>query len=356
MSAPLLDVEALRVEYELGGRSWRRPPRLVAVDGVSLGLARGETLGLVGESGSGKTSLVRAILRLVEPAAGRILFDGIDVRALRPAPLRALRRRMQIVFQDPTSALNPRMRIGALVGEPLVVHRVCGRGQLPGRVAALLEEVGLDAGLARRYPDELSGGQRQRVAIARALALRPDLVVCDEPVASLDVSVQAQIINLLVDLQRRHGMAYLFVAHDLAVVAHLADRIAVLYRGRIVEQGPTAALVAAPRHPYTRTLFAARAPEAGGAGPGASNAAAVPADTPAGPADAGCPFHPRCAWTMDRCRREEPHLRPFEGGLQAACHRAEEIAAGDATAPASAPLNLNQAPDSPAEDSDHGRD
>jgi len=333
MSAPLLEVRGLSKHFTLGGGIWGRRCEVRAVDGVDLDVGRGETVGLVGESGAGKTTLGRAILRLVEPSAGEIRFDSVDVRALAPRDLRRLRRRMQIVFQDPGAALNPRMKVRSLVGEPLVIHKIAQGKELRARVAELLEEVGLDAGAMDRHPREFSGGQRQRIGIARALALRPDFVVCDEPVSALDVSVQAQIVNLLVDLQRRHGMAYLFIAHDLALVGHLCDRIVVMYLGRVVEEGPAAALCSRPHHPYTRALFAA-APT-----PDPARArmvrAPLPGDLPS-PADPppGCHFHPRCVFADARCRAESPALRVVAAGRRAACHYAEQIP--DRTAPPSA--------------------
>ncbi|UCF68477.1 MAG: ATP-binding cassette domain-containing protein, partial [Acidobacteriota bacterium] len=278
----------------------------------------------VGESGSGKTTIGRAILRLIEPTGGRVIFDGRDVLALGAGELRRLRRRMQIVFQDPSTALNPRMRVKSLVGEPLVIHRLARGSVLRDRVAALLEEVGLDAGAMDRYPRQFSGGQRQRIGIARALALRPDFVVLDEPVSALDVSVQAQIINLLMDLQRRHSMAYLFISHDLSVIGHLCDRIAVMYLGRIVEQGPAEHMTSRPLHPYTQALFAASPP------PDPERARRVRAPIPGEMPSAvtipeGCRFHTRCPHVADRCRADEPALREMGSGQRVACHFAEKI-------------------------------
>jgi len=254
---PLLTVTDLVKHYAAGGLFSRPGPPVRAVDGVSFEIARGETLGLVGESGCGKSTVGRTILRLQEPTSGSTVFDGVDVFALGRVELRRLRRRMQIVFQDPYGSLNPRMRIGDAVAEGIEIHRLATRSEIPKRVAGLLEEVGLDPGYARRYPHEFSGGQRQRIGIARALAVEPSFVVCDEPVSALDVSVQAQVLNLLVDLQRRRGLSYLFIAHDLAVVRQVAHRVAVMYLGRIVEMGETESLFAAPAHPYTRALLSA---------------------------------------------------------------------------------------------------
>ena len=322
----LVDVRQL-VKHYAGARSWfglgRAQPPVRAVDGVSFSIASGRTLGLVGESGSGKTTVGRTMLRLQEPTAGKVLFEENDVFALDPARLRALRRRMQIVFQDPYSSLNPRMTVEETLREPLQIHG------LRGEVAALLDEVGLDAAFAKRYPHELSGGQRQRVGIARALSVEPQFVVCDEPVSALDVSVQAQVLNLLADLQARRRLTYLFIAHDLAVVRHIADDVAVMYLGKIVERAPAAEIYAQPRHPYTRALLSA-VPEPN---PRATRRRIVLAGDVPSPAHPppGCPFHPRCPHPRksERCRTEPPALReitppaPPPGHL-AACHYAEE--------------------------------
>jgi oligopeptide/dipeptide ABC transporter ATP-binding protein len=323
MTAPLVDVRDLVKHYagERGWFGWGRPrPPVRAVDGVSFSIASGRTLGLVGESGSGKTTVGRTMLRLQEPTAGQVLFDGNDVFALDAGRLRALRRRMQIVFQDPYSSLNPRMTVEQTLQEPLDIHG------LAGQVPALLEEVGLDAAFAGRYPHELSGGQRQRVGIARALSVEPQFVVCDEPVSALDVSVQAQVLNLLADLQARRKLTYLFIAHDLAVVRHIADDVAVMYLGRIVERAPAARIYASPRHPYTRALLSA-VPEPN---PRATKRRIVLAGDIPSPAHPppGCPFHPRCPHPKknERCRTEPPPLRPVAGAPDhlAACHFAEE--------------------------------
>ena len=327
MTAPLLEVRNL-VKHYPGERRWLGlgPPRSVvrAVDGVTFEIAAGRTLGLVGESGCGKSTVGRTILRLAEPTAGAVRFDGQDVLALRGGPLRALRRRMQIVFQDPYGSLNPRMTIGRTVREGLDIHRLGAAAERPARVAALLAEVGLEAELADHYPHELSGGQRQRVGIARALAVEPAFLVCDEPVSALDVSVQAQVLNLLADLRQRRQLTYLFIAHDLAVVRHIADDVAVMYLGRIVERASAAELYRAPRHPYTRSLLSAvPVPD-----PAAQRARIVlqgDVPSPARP-PSGCPFHPRCPHPKlnERCKAERPLLREITPGHRAACHFAEE--------------------------------
>jgi oligopeptide/dipeptide ABC transporter ATP-binding protein len=317
----LVEVRDL-VKHYAGERGWfglgRPRPPVRAVDGVSFTIAAGKTLGLVGESGSGKTTVGRTMLRLQEPTRGAVVFDGNDVFALDANRLRALRRQMQIVFQDPYSSLNPRMTVAETLREPLEIHG------LNGEVSALLDEVGLDAEFAKRYPHELSGGQRQRVGIARALSVAPQFIVCDEPVSALDVSVQAQVLNLLADLQARRRLTYLFIAHDLAVVRHIADAVAVMYLGKIVERAPAAEIYAQPRHPYTRALLSA-VPEPT---PRATKQRIVlPGDIPS-PANPppGCPFHPRCPHPLksDHCRTEPPPLREITPGHLAACHYAEK--------------------------------
>ncbi|HZR84371.1 MAG TPA: oligopeptide/dipeptide ABC transporter ATP-binding protein [Candidatus Binatia bacterium] len=289
-----------------------------AVTDVSLTVDAGETLGVVGESGSGKSTLGRLLLRLLEPTAGEVVFDGRRLADLPRRDLRRLRREMQIVFQDPYGSLDARMRVGAIVAEGIEIHRLARGAEKRALVARLLEEVGLSPDHARRYPHEFSGGQRQRVGIARALALGPRFLVLDEPVSALDVSIQAQVINLLADLQERRGLAYLFVSHDLRVVAHLSHRIAVMYLGRIVELAERDRLLAAPRHPYTRALLAAVPEPAAEPHPAVAAVAGDPPSPLAPPA--GCAFHPRCPFAEARCRTERPELVAGAGGHAVACH------------------------------------
>ena len=293
-----------------------------AVDGVDLSIATGETLAVVGESGCGKSTLGRLVLRLIEPSAGRVRFDGRELLTLDAPALRARRRDMQIIFQDPYASLNPRMTVGQALAEPLMLHGLHA-GRERDRVAELLHTVGLAPGHAQRYPHEFSGGQRQRIGIARALAVEPKLIVCDEAVSALDVSVQAQVVNLLQDLQQRFGIAYLFIAHDLAVVKHIAARIAVMYLGRIVEIGTKETVFASPRHPYTQALLSAiPLPEPGAVRERVVLGGDVP--SPMSP-PSGCHFHTRCPHVRELCSQRVPVLEEEQGGRAVACHFWREI-------------------------------
>ncbi len=318
MDTPLIEVENLKKHYPVRSGLWGRVRASVkAVDGVSLKIMQGETLGVVGESGCGKTTLGRLLLRLVEATEGRVVYQGRDVLNVGTRQMRELRRSMQIIFQDPYSSLNPRMTVGGIIGEALKIHELVPPERIDARVAELMEQVGLQPSYARRYPHEFSGGQRQRIGIARALAVEPKFIVADEPVSALDVSIQAQIINLLQDLQRDLGLTYLFIAHDLSVVRHISDRIAVMYLGRIVELADRDELYAHPSHPYTKALLSAvPVPE-----PGASTQRVVLEGDVPNPASvpSGCPFHPRCPEKRDRCTKTVPQLVDLGNGHQTAC-------------------------------------
>ncbi|MBY6092245.1 ABC transporter ATP-binding protein [Maritimibacter alkaliphilus] len=315
---PLLEVETLTKHFPVGGGLFRGPSGAVqAVTDVSFSLKPGETLAIVGESGCGKSTTGRALLRLLEPTSGRVVLNGEEITGLAPSQLRAARRHMQMIFQDPFGSLNPRMTVRETLLEPVLLHGVASGNRASKWVETLLSTVGLSAHHADRYPHEFSGGQRQRICIARALSTRPKLIVCDEAVSALDVSVQAQIVNLLQDLQREFGMAYVFISHDLSVVRHISDRVAVMYLGRIVEEAPVDEIFARPRHPYTRMLLeAAPKPEPGLA----RREGAAQGDTPSAlKPPSGCAFHPRCPLATEVCKTTRPEETVI-GAARVACH------------------------------------
>ncbi len=320
MNQPLLQVDELHKQFHVGARFSRAGRRVLhAVDGVSLSVQAGETLGLVGESGCGKSTLARCLVRLLDPTSGTLRFEGRDITALSARALRPIRPRLQMVFQDPYASLNPRRRVGDLIAEPLRVHTAMAAAERLARVHELAALVGLRPEQLERYPHEFSGGQRQRIGIARALALNPKLVIADEPVSALDVSIQAQVINLLADLQERLGLTLIFIAHDLSVVRQVSTRTAVMYLGRIVESGPTDALYAMPAHPYSAALIGAvpRPVVVGDRRPRVLLQGDPPSPLAPPP---GCRFHPRCAAATERCRTEVPQLLDIGGGRRVACH------------------------------------
>jgi len=321
MSAPLLDVQDLRMHFPVKEGLFQRSKKSCrAVDGVSLSVAPGETIGLVGESGCGKSTLGKCIVRLHQPTTGAILFEGDDLAKLSPSRLKPHRRHLQMIFQDPVESLNARHMVGDILAEPYLIHRMGDSVWRRRKVLELLDKVGLPANAAERYPFEFSGGQRQRIGIARSIALEPKLIVCDEPVSALDVSIQSQVLNLLLDLQREMGLSYLFIAHNLAVVKHVSDRVAIMYLGRIVEFAGADEIYQNPRHPYTRALISAiPQPDPRHR----QQRIVLTGDVPS-PIDppSGCPFHPRCPHATDRCRAEVPSLRPAPGlpGHTVSCH------------------------------------
>jgi oligopeptide/dipeptide ABC transporter ATP-binding protein len=316
---PVLEIKGLKKHFPVKGRFLgRASDPVLAVDGVSFSIASGETLGLVGESGCGKSTVGRAILRLIEPTSGSIRVAGQDITHLSNREMRPFRRELQIIFQDPFSSLNPRMTVGDIVGEPLATHHLAKGREREVRVAQLFDRVGLTRAQMRNYPHQFSGGQRQRIGIARALALNPKLIVCDEPVSALDVSIQAQVINLLMDLQRELGLSYLFISHNLAVVEHISHRIAVMYLGRIVETADKATIFTRPGHPYTEALLAAIPvpdPKIRNVTPALQGDVPSPVHPPS-----GCHFHTRCPYAVARCKVETPLLREIAPGQQVACH------------------------------------
>ncbi len=322
---PLLRVRDVKTHFPVrGGLLGRVRGHVKAVDGVSFDVRRGETLGLVGESGCGKSTLGRTLLRLVEPTAGSIQFEGRELTGLSQRELRPLRRRMQLVFQDPYASLNPRLTVRDILGEPFAIHGLERGREREEKVATLLEWMGLPREALDRQPHEFSGGQRQRIGIARAIALRPDLIIADEPISALDVSIQAQIVNLLVDLQRELGLTYVFIAHDLKIVEYVSTRVAVMYLGRIVELADAADLYRAPRHPYTQALLSA-VPVPDPDHPRARILLKGDVPSPLAPPP-GCAFHPRCPHAMERCRRESPPLYTLDNGHTAACFLVEDAA------------------------------
>ncbi|WP_379140637.1 ABC transporter ATP-binding protein [Paenibacillus sp. sgz500992] len=315
----ILEVRNLKKHYPIRkGFFSKQVGAVKAVDGITLSVEQGETLAVVGESGCGKSTTGRAILRLIEPSEGEILFNGTDVRSLGTEQLRRFRTDMQMVFQDPYASLDPRWTVQRILEEPMRTHEQAAGNELKSRVEHLMEVVGLSPYQAHRFPHEFSGGQRQRIGIARALALNPKFIVCDEPVSALDVSIQAQVLNLMQDLQEQFGLTYMFISHDLSVVKFISDRVAVMYLGRIVELAPTKALFAKPLHPYTQALMSA-VPVPNPALKKQRIVLSGDVPNPETP-PSGCAFHPRCPHAMDRCRTEEPVLRELESGHQVSCH------------------------------------
>ncbi len=318
---PLVEVRNLAKYFPITRGFWQRKVgEIKAVDGLNFDIRRGETLGLVGESGCGKSTTGRAILRLYPLTAGSVAFDGIDITALRPAQMRPLRRRMQMIFQDPYASLNPRMTVGAIIAAPLRIHSIAAASERQERVRELLDMVGLNPAFANRFPHEFSGGQRQRIGVARALALEPEFIVCDEPIAALDVSIQAQVVNLLMELQAKLGLTYLFIAHDLSMVRHISNRVAVMHLGKIVELTGSRVLYANPLHPYTQALLSA-APIPNPRLERTRQRIMLEGDPPS-PANppAGCNFSTRCPLAQEICSRVEPNFKSVAPGHAVACH------------------------------------
>ena len=327
MPEPILELKDVRTHFPVyRGAVFKRAVGTVkAVDGVSLAVGRGEVVGLVGESGCGKSTLARTVLQLVPTTGGAVVLEGRSLTGASPAEIKAARNRLQMIFQDPYASLNPRMTVYDALAEPMRVHRVCPPGDVPGRVATLMQRVGLAPRFMRKYPHEFSGGQRQRIAVARALALEPKVVIADEPVSALDVSVQAQILNLLAQLVREMELSLIFIAHDLSVVKHISDRIAVMYLGRIVELGPAAAVIERPSHPYTRALVSA-IPTPDPDAERARQRIVLPGDPPSPlHPPPGCAFHPRCPFAVEKCRAAIPPLDRRSDGREVACIRAGEL-------------------------------
>ncbi|MCF6180229.1 MAG: ATP-binding cassette domain-containing protein [Geopsychrobacter sp.] len=320
---PLLKIIELKKSFSVSSKSGTKPQRLRAVDGVSLQIAAGETLGLVGESGCGKSTLGKLVMGLIPSDKGKIIFQNTDLTRLSHHQFRPYRRHLQMIFQDPFSSLNPRMTVEQTLMEPLVVHRLCPPQERRQRVADLLSQVGLESAAAQRYPHEFSGGQRQRISIARALAVEPELIIADEPVSALDLSVQAQILNLMREIQQQRGLSYLFIAHDLAVVEHVSDRVAVMYLGKIVEIASAEALYRNPQHPYTEALLKSIPlpdPQLAKRTTPLKGEIPSPLDPPS-----GCAFHPRCPYASELCRRETPVLKTLGGNHQTACHHHDKV-------------------------------
>jgi oligopeptide transport system ATP-binding protein len=317
----ILDIVELKKYFPVQRGLWQRRVGTVrAVDDVSFGVARGETLGLVGESGCGKTTIARTVVGLAKPTAGRIIFAGMNLADLAAREMRRMRPKMQMIFQDPYSSLNPRMSVARLIGEPLLEHTASSRAERKERIAELMNIVGLDPGFVRRYPHEFSGGQRQRIGIARALALKPELVICDEPISALDVSIQAQIVNLLEDVQEQFGLSYLFISHDLGMIRHMCDRVAVMYLGRIAEIGPGESIYRSPQHPYTQALLSS-VPSPGRMGRTPKERTVLSGDIPSPAAPPpGCRFNTRCPRVESKCRENQPELRKVETKHRVACH------------------------------------